>query len=297
MSGTIGHHSAGLEQPPLLGRDSSNLTLIECAACPEFWLLWCSIAASSGAAMALVNNMDAIAASAGVGDGAAAGMVSLFSVCNCVGRLCGGSASEWALHARSVPRPAALCVAQVVVAVGTLALRVAPVRGGVFAAVSLVGFALGAHWGLAPSMSSEIFGAKHAGAVYGGLSVAPMIGSYGLSTGVFGRMYDAAAAAQAAAAGVGSDLSTGNSTVPRGAVTRRHASVPIVSRARWECARRLRWRRRCRARWSARGRGTCTLITGGGSWRPRSERWCIASSYCSAKVPLTTATLQTHNYH
>ena len=166
--------------------------------------------------MALVNNMDAIAASAGVGDGAAAGMVSLFSVCNCVGRLCGGSASEWALHARSVPRPAALCVAQVVVAVGTLALRVAPVRGGVFAAVSLVGFALGAHWGLAPSMSSEIFGAKHAGAVYGGLSVAPMIGSYGLSTGVFGRMYDAAAAAQAAAAGVGSDLSTGNSTVPPG---------------------------------------------------------------------------------
>ena len=222
MSGTIGHHSAGLEQPPLLGRDSSNLTLSECAACPEFWLLWCSIAASSGAAMALVNNMDAIAASAGLGDGAAAGMVSLFSVCNCVGRLCGGLASEWALHVRAMPRPAALCVAQAVVAIGAFALRVAPVRGGVFAAVSLVGFALGAHWGLAPSMSSEIFGAKHAGAVYGGLSVAPMIGSYGLSTGVFGRMYDAAAAAQAAAASGSSDLggasdpSTGNSTVPGG---------------------------------------------------------------------------------
>ncbi len=218
----------GVEQPPLLGRDSSSLTLSECATCPEFWLLWCSIAASSGAAMALVNNMDAIAIAAGMGDGAAAGMVSLFSVCNCVGRLCGGLASEWALHVREVPRPAGLCVAQAVVAIGASALRVAPVRGGVFAAVSLVGFALGAHWGLAPSMSSEIFGAKHAGAVYGGLSVAPMIGSYALSTGVFGRMYDAAAAAQAAAAGGaseigggsdlggGSGLSTGNSTVPGG---------------------------------------------------------------------------------
>ena len=221
ITGTIA--LGGVEQPPLLGRDSSSLTLSECATCPEFWLLWCSIAASSGAAMALVNNMDAIAASAGLGDGAAAGMVSLFSVCNCVGRLCGGLASEWALHVRAVPRPAALCVAQAVVAIGAFALRVAPVRGGVFAAVSLVGFALGAHWGLAPSMSSEIFGAKHAGAVYGGLSVAPMIGSYALSTGVFGRMYDAAAAAQAAAAasgasdlGGGSDLSTGNSTVPGG---------------------------------------------------------------------------------
>lgn len=222
IRGAIGH---SIEQPPLLGRDSSSLTLLECATCPEFWLLWCSIAASSGAAMALVNNMDAVAASAGVDASAAAGMVSLFSVCNCVGRLCGGAASEWALHVRAVPRPAALCVAQVVVAIGALTLRVAPVRGSVFAAVSLVGFALGAHWGLAPSMSSEIFGAKHAGAVYGGLSVAPMIGSYGLSTGVFGRMYDAAAAAQAAAGGGGgsdpgggSDLYdvTGNSTVGPG---------------------------------------------------------------------------------
>ena len=290
ITGTIA--LGGVEQPPLLGRDSSSLTLSECATCPEFWLLWCSIAASSGAAMALVNNMDAIAASAGLGDGAAAGMVSLFSVCNCVGRLCGGLASEWALHVRAVPRPAALCVAQAVVAIGAFALRVAPVRGGVFAVVSLVGFALGAHWGLAPSMSSEIFGAKHAGAVYGGLSVAPMIGSYALSTGVFGRMYDAAAAAQAAAAGRrfgsrwrsdpgknGRIYRRGTRPSP-GAATRRvasaRASAPIVSRAPWECARRSRWRRRCRARSSARGRGTCTRITGGGSWRPRSERWCIA---------------------
>ena len=220
IRGTIGH---SIEQPPLLGRDSSSLTLLECATCPEFWLLWCSIAASSGAAMALVNNMDAVAAAAGVDASAAAGMVSIFSVCNCVGRLVGGAASEWALHIKAVPRPAALCVAQVVVAIGAFALFRWPNRGGVFTAVTLVGFALGAHWGLAPSMSSEIFGSKHAGAVYGGLSVAPMIGSYALSTGVFGRMYDAAAAAQAASAGGGSDSGggsdlyvTGNSTVPGG---------------------------------------------------------------------------------
>jgi hypothetical protein len=170
--------------------------------------------------MALVNNMDAIAAATGVGASAAAGMVSLFSVCNCVGRLCGGAASESALHRYATPRPVALCVAQVIVAAGMFTLRVAPVQGGVFAAVSMVGFALGAHWGLAPSMSSEIFGAEHAGAVYGGLSVAPMIGSYALSTGVFGRMYDAAADAQAAAAAAEAahtpGLSAGNSTASSG---------------------------------------------------------------------------------
>ena len=208
------------EQPPLAGREKSSLTLAECATCPEFWLLWFSIMASSGAAMALVNNMDAIAAATGVGASAAAGMVSLFSVCNCVGRLCGGAASESALHRYATPRPVALCVAQVIVAAGMFTLRVAPVQGGVFAAVSMVGFALGAHWGLAPSMSSEIFGAEHAGAVYGGLSVAPMIGSYALSTGVFGRMYDAAADAEAAAAAAAAahtpGLSAGNSTASSG---------------------------------------------------------------------------------
>lgn len=45
--------------------------------------------------------------------------------------------------------------------------------------------------------------------------MAPMIGSYALSTGVFGRMYDAAADAQAAAAHT-PGLSAGNSTASSG---------------------------------------------------------------------------------
>jgi hypothetical protein len=43
-----------------------------------------------------------------------------------------------------------------------------------------------------------------------------MIGSYALSTGVFGRMYDAAADAQAAAAAREPGLSAGNSTASSG---------------------------------------------------------------------------------
>jgi hypothetical protein len=45
-----------------------------------------------------------------------------------------------------------------------------------------------------PSACAEIFGPTHLGAVYGGLSLSPMIGSYVLSTVVFGRAYDAAEA-------------------------------------------------------------------------------------------------------
>jgi len=73
---------------------------------------------------------------------------------------------------------------------------------GVFASVALVGLALGAHWAFLPSACSEIFGPDHIGAVYGGLSLSPMLGSYVLSTRVFGSLYDAAyvAATTAAAA-------------------------------------------------------------------------------------------------
>ena len=55
-------------------------------------------------------------------------------------------------------------------------------------------------------MCCEMFGDDAVGAVYGWLSVSPMIGSYALSTAVFGRMYDAAdprAAAGERAAGRG----------------------------------------------------------------------------------------------
>jgi hypothetical protein len=50
---------------------------------------------------------------------------------------------------------------------------------------------LGGHWAFLPSACSEIFGPEHIGAVYGGLSLSPMLGSYALSTKVFGSLYDA----------------------------------------------------------------------------------------------------------
>ena len=123
------------------------------------------------------------------------------------------------------------------------------------------------------------FSEQTRGAVYGGSSVAPMIGATAEHGGVR-RMHDAAAAAQAAAAGVGSDLSTGNSTgppggggTPRGAAPTSRApggrralalAATVPRGGQREDAARTHHRRRSR--------------------RPRSERWCIAST-SSAKVP------------
>ena len=171
ITGTIA--LGGVEQPPLLGRDSSSLTLSECATCPEFWLLWCSIAASSGAAMALVNNMDAIAASAGVGDGAAAGMVSLFSVCNCVGRLCGGLASGGRFTSAPLRDPPRCASRR-----RWWRWRVRCASRRFEEAFSRPFRSSDSRWARTRVGAVGREGAKHAGAVYGGLSVAPLIGSY-----------------------------------------------------------------------------------------------------------------------
>ena len=154
-------------------------------------MLFVTICFSSGAAMTLVNNVDATATAVGCGSSAATALVSVFSVCNCLGRLCGGEASE-AAHRAGIPRPFFLALAQLAVAVGMLAPVVAPNPAGVFVAVAIVGGSLGAHWVVVPTMCCEMFGDDAVGAVYGWLSVSPMIGSYALSTAVFGRMYDAA---------------------------------------------------------------------------------------------------------
>ena len=177
--------------PPLLGCSKHGLTLGESLRNAEQWILFVSICFSSGAAMTLVNNVDAVSTAAGSGPSAATALVSVFSVCNCLGRLCGGEASEAALRA-GVPRPYFLALAQVAVALGMLAPVAAPNPAGVLVAVAVVGAALGAHWGFLPILCAEVFGDDAIGAVYGWLSVSPMLGSYALSTAVFGRMYDAA---------------------------------------------------------------------------------------------------------
>ena len=112
-------------------------------------MLFATICFSSGAAMTLVNNVDATATAVGCGSSAATALVSVFSVCNCLGRLCGGEASE-AAHRAGVPRPFFLALAQLAVAVGMLAPVVAPNPAGVFVAVAIVGGALGAHWVVRP---------------------------------------------------------------------------------------------------------------------------------------------------
>jgi hypothetical protein len=178
--------------PPLIGQKRVDLTLLESFRAPEQWLLFATISGSSGAAMALVNNLDQVSSAVGSNEAASSALVSVFSVCNCLGRLIGGEASEFLFRRFKVSRVTCLAAAQVAVALGVLIAASNPTPFGVFVAVATVGGALGAHWGALPTLTAELFGSKHVGAIYGWLSVSPMIGSYVLSTRVFGDAYDEA---------------------------------------------------------------------------------------------------------
>ena len=178
--------------PPLIGQKRVELTLLESFRAPEQWLLFATISGSSGAAMALVNNLDQVSSAVGSNEAASSALVSAFSVCNCLGRLIGGEASEFLFRRFKVSRVTCLAAAQVAVALGVLIAASNPTPFGVFVAVATVGGALGAHWGALPTLTAELFGSKHVGAIYGWLSVSPMIGSYVLSTRVFGDAYDEA---------------------------------------------------------------------------------------------------------
>jgi hypothetical protein len=207
----VGEALATLDQPPppLIGQKRVDLTLLESFRAPEQWLLFATISGSSGAAMALVNNLDQVSAAAGSAPAIASALVSAFSVCNCLGRLIGGEVSEFAFREFGVSRILCLGSAQVAVALGLAVAAFFPTPLGVFVAVALVGGALGAHWGALPALAAELFGAAHVGAVYGWLCVSPMLGSYVLSTRVFGDWYDDALAKQTSG---GSDPAGGEKT-------------------------------------------------------------------------------------
>ena len=199
------------EGPLFVGARRVDLDLLEAFKTPEQWLLFATISSSSGAAMALVNNLDQVSAAAGSAPAVASALVSAFSVCNCLGRLIGGELSELVFRKFGVSRVTCLGAAQVAVAFGLAVAAFFPTPLGVFVAVALVGGALGAHWGALPALAAELFGAAHVGAVYGWLCVSPMLGSYVLSTRVFGDWYDDALAKQTSG---GSDSAGGEKTQP-----------------------------------------------------------------------------------
>jgi MFS family permease len=121
-----------------------------------------------------------------------------------VGRLAFGHASEAALHAYGVPRPAWLAGAAALGA-GAALLATAGGQPAMPWALPLAsagaGAAFGGHWAVAAAALPELFGAPAFASIYAALQAAPALASVLLARGLAGTVYDRAAAAQGSPGG------------------------------------------------------------------------------------------------
>ncbi|KXZ55188.1 hypothetical protein GPECTOR_3g333 [Gonium pectorale] len=145
-----------------------------------------------GTGLSVLNNLGSIVVALGGQQGGQVVFVSLFSVANAIGRLLGGVLSESLLRRHGTPRTLCLLAASclTLLGVGGAAASELP---DLYGTCLVAGLAFGAHWGLIPAITSDLFGLTHFGSNYTGLQLGPAVGGYLLSTVLTGKLYDRAA--------------------------------------------------------------------------------------------------------
>lgn len=94
------------------------------------------------------------------------------------------------------PRPVAIAVAQVIMAIGHFCFAMGW-PGVMYIGTLLVGLGYGAHWAIVPAAASELFGLKKFGALYNFLTLANPAGSLVFSGLIASTIYDREAEKQA----------------------------------------------------------------------------------------------------
>ena len=263
-------HASSEPTPLFVGARRVDLDLLEAFKTPEQWLLFATISSSSGAAMALVNNLDQVAAAAGSAPAIASALVSAFSVCNCLGRLIGGEVSEFAFREFGVSRILCLGSAQVAVALGLAVASVFPDAARRLRRRRPRGRRAGALYGARCRRRRR---ALRRGARRRRLRLALRVPDAGVVRAVHARLRRLvrrrAREADERRIGLGGRRTNAAEAVPRGRVFPRRVS----SSAR----RALSRRRRSRA-CSPRGARACTRAYARNWWRRKRARRCSCSS-------------------
>ncbi|PQP94486.1 protein NUCLEAR FUSION DEFECTIVE 4 [Prunus yedoensis var. nudiflora] len=120
----------------------------------------------------------------------------MISIWNFLGRVGGGYFSEIIVRDYAYPRPVAMAVAQLLMAVGHIFIAFGW-PGAMYIATIFVGLGYGAHWAIVPAAASELFGLKKFGALYNFLTIANPAGSLLFSGVIASSIYDLEAEKQA----------------------------------------------------------------------------------------------------
>ncbi|XP_054805303.1 protein NUCLEAR FUSION DEFECTIVE 4 [Prosopis cineraria] len=169
--------------------DEEEKNLLSAMCTVEFWMLFITMISGLGSGLATINNMSQIGQSLGYSIVEINNLVSLWSMWNFLGRFGGGYVSDYMMHKKGWPRPLLMVATLGVMILGHLIIA-SGFRGNLYLGPVLVGICYGANWSLMPTITSEIFGVKHMGTIFNTIAAASPLGSYILSVGVVGYIYD-----------------------------------------------------------------------------------------------------------
>ncbi|KAL5581385.1 hypothetical protein UlMin_013827 [Ulmus minor] len=171
-----------------------NFTLTQALIKADFWLIFVSLLLGSGSGLTVIDNLGQLSASLRYDNPHI--FVSLISVWNFLGRVGGGYFSEVIVREHAYPRPVAMAVAQLIMAVGHIYVAFA-LPGALYVGTILIGLGYGAHWAIVPAAASELFGLKNFGALYNFITMANPAGTLLFSSLIASTIYDREAEKQA----------------------------------------------------------------------------------------------------
>ncbi|GMN57500.1 hypothetical protein TIFTF001_026607 [Ficus carica] len=171
-----------------------NFTLLQALIKADFWLIFFSLLLGSGSGLTVIDNLGQISQSLKYDNQHI--FVSMISIWNFLGRVGGGYFSEVVVREYAYPRPVAMAVAQLIMAVGHVYVAFA-LPGALYVGTVLIGLGYGAHWAIVPAAASELFGLKNFGALYNFITMANPAGSLVFSGLIASTIYDREAEKQA----------------------------------------------------------------------------------------------------
>ncbi|EEF30935.1 conserved hypothetical protein [Ricinus communis] len=174
-------------------RRGEDFKFTEALVKADFWLLFFVYFVGVGSGVTVLNNLAQIGIALGVHDTTT--LLSLFSFCNFVGRLGGGTVSEHFVRSRTIPRTIWMTCTQIVMII-TYLLFASAIDGILYAATALLGICYGVQFSIMIPTVSELFGLKHFGIFYNFISIGNPLGAFLFSGLLAGYIYDTEAAKQ-----------------------------------------------------------------------------------------------------
>ncbi|KAL3512572.1 hypothetical protein ACH5RR_025289 [Cinchona calisaya] len=168
-------------------RRGEDFTLLQALVKADFWLIFISLILASGSGLTVIDNLGQMCQSLGYTNTHV--FVSMISIWNFLGRVAGGYFSENIIRYYAYPRPVAMAVVQVIMAIG-LFFYAMGWPGAIYVISVLIGLGYGAHWAIVPAAISELFGLKSFGALYNFLTLASPAGSLIFSGVIASGIYD-----------------------------------------------------------------------------------------------------------